>query len=326
MVEAHYAVPALNAVLNTLNTRLDARAARLADEPLRGAVLITDREFAPTIGQALRILRDEHGRTPIVIDVCDSEYARPRRAARRARVRGAARRARAAAARSTGPADEWDAIAVSLHLGHDRRPEGRRHASPRRLPQRGVQRGDLDHAALPALPVDACRCSTATAGASRGRWRCSAARTSACARSRRAAILDAMREHGVDHYCAAPIVHNLLIAAPAEHARRHHAEGARHGRRRRAAGVDDRGHGADRLRDHARLRPDRGLRAGGGVRQAAGVGATRSLSEQTRLNGRQGVRYVLQEGMTVLDPETMREVPADGADDGRDHVPRQHRR
>ena len=37
MVEAHYAVPALNAVLNTLNTRLDAAAAGLADEPLRGA-------------------------------------------------------------------------------------------------------------------------------------------------------------------------------------------------------------------------------------------------------------------------------------------------
>ena len=40
--------------------------------------------------------------------------------------------------------------------------------------------------------------------------------------------------------------------------------------------------------------------------------AGESLSEQTRLNGRQGVRYVLQEGMTVLDPETMAETPADG--------------
>jgi fatty-acyl-CoA synthase len=37
-----------------------------------------------------------------------------------------------------------------------------------------------------------------------------------------------------------------------------------------------------------------------------------SLSEQARLNGRQGVRYALQEGMTVLNPETMTEVPADG--------------
>jgi fatty-acyl-CoA synthase len=40
--------------------------------------------------------------------------------------------------------------------------------------------------------------------------------------------------------------------------------------------------------------------------------AHESLSEQTRLNGRQGVRYVLQEGMTVLNPETLEECPADG--------------
>jgi fatty-acyl-CoA synthase len=40
--------------------------------------------------------------------------------------------------------------------------------------------------------------------------------------------------------------------------------------------------------------------------------AAQSLSEQARLNGRQGVRYALQEGMTVLDPTTMAEVPADG--------------
>ena len=40
--------------------------------------------------------------------------------------------------------------------------------------------------------------------------------------------------------------------------------------------------------------------------------AQASLAEQTRLNGRQGVRYALQEGMTVLDPQTMAEVPPDG--------------
>jgi fatty-acyl-CoA synthase len=40
--------------------------------------------------------------------------------------------------------------------------------------------------------------------------------------------------------------------------------------------------------------------------------AQESLSEQTRLNGRQGVRYALQEGMTVLDPESMALTPADG--------------
>ena len=77
MVEAHYAVPALNAVLNTLNTRLDAPMLAWQINHCEAAVVITDREFAPTMAAALRILRDEHGRTPVVIDVCDSEYTGP---------------------------------------------------------------------------------------------------------------------------------------------------------------------------------------------------------------------------------------------------------
>src|SRR5450755_1064364 len=67
MVEAHYAVPALNAVLNTLNTRLDAALIAWQLNHCECAVLITDRELAPTVGAALAILRDEHGRTPVVI-------------------------------------------------------------------------------------------------------------------------------------------------------------------------------------------------------------------------------------------------------------------
>ena len=48
------------------------------------------------------------------------------------------------------------------------------------------------------------------------------------------------------------------------------------------------------------------------------------LGERAERNGRQGVRYTCQEGMTVLDPETMQPVPCGRRDDGRDHVPRQH--
>src|SRR3979411_101151 len=75
MIEAQHAVPALNAVLPPLNTRLDAALLAWQMQHCEAAVLITDREFAPVIGVALQILRDEHRRTPIVIDVCDSEYA-----------------------------------------------------------------------------------------------------------------------------------------------------------------------------------------------------------------------------------------------------------
>src|SRR5205823_1795741 len=74
MVEAHYAVPALNAVLNTLNTRLDAPLLAWQMNHCEADLLITDREFAPVMRQALALLRQEHGRKLIVIDVDDSEY------------------------------------------------------------------------------------------------------------------------------------------------------------------------------------------------------------------------------------------------------------
>src|SRR5678816_2629553 len=64
MVEAHYAVPALNAVLNTLNTRLDAPLLAWQMNHCETAVLLTDRELAPTMAEALRRLREDHGRSP----------------------------------------------------------------------------------------------------------------------------------------------------------------------------------------------------------------------------------------------------------------------
>jgi len=77
MVEAHYAVPALNAVLNTLNTRLDAPLLAWQMNHCEAQVLITDREFAAVMAPALRALREQHGRSPVVIDVDDSEYRGP---------------------------------------------------------------------------------------------------------------------------------------------------------------------------------------------------------------------------------------------------------
>jgi len=74
MIESHYAVPAINAVLNTLNTRLDAHLLAWQMNHCEAQVLITDREYAPVMREALALLRNEHGCEVIVIDVCDSEY------------------------------------------------------------------------------------------------------------------------------------------------------------------------------------------------------------------------------------------------------------
>ncbi|MDE2372516.1 MAG: acyl-CoA synthetase [Burkholderiales bacterium] len=310
MVEAHYAVPALNAVLNTLNTRLDAPLLAWQMNHCEAAVLITDREYAALMAPALRILEAEHGRRPVVIDVDDPEYDGPGE-----RVGTHEYEALLAAheplARLDGPADEWDAIAVSYTSGTTGDPKGvvTHH--------RGAYLNAVCNAAtwtmphfpkyLWTLPMFHCNgwCFPWTVAMLGG--------THVCLRRVEAgAILAAMREHGVDHYCAAPIVHNLIINAPEEQ-----RAGIRQKVRGMVAGAAP---PAAMIEGMAQIGFDithvYGLTE---VYGPASVAVKRtswpqeSLSEQTRLNGRQGVRYMLQEGMTVLDPETMAEVPADGA-------------
>jgi fatty-acyl-CoA synthase len=125
------------------------------------------------------------------------------------------------------------------------------------------------------------------------------------------AILAAIREHKVTHYCGAPIVHSMLVNAPDE----------------LRAGI---GHKVSAL--VAAAPPPAAMIAGMarigfdlthvyGLTETYGPAAVcakhadwsdLSLEEQVRLNGRQGVRYHAQEGLTVMDPKTMLEVPRDG--------------
>ena len=309
MVEAHYAVPALNAVLNTLNTRLDAPLLAWQLNHCEAQVLITDREFAGIIAPALQILREDHGREIVVVDVCDSEYTGGGE-----RVGTLEYEAWIAAheplAVLPGPADEWDAIAVSYTSGTTGDPKGvvTHH--------RGAYLNAVCNAAtwtmphfptyLWTLPMFHCNgwCFPWTVAMLGG--------THVCLRRVEApAILQAIREHKVDHYCAAPIVHNLLIAAPAAL-----REGIHHQVRAMVAGAAP---PASMIEGMAGIGFDithvYGLTevygpASVAVRRTSWNGE--SLSEQTRLNGRQGVRYPLQEGMTVMDPQTLQETPADG--------------
>jgi fatty-acyl-CoA synthase len=309
MVEAHYAVPALNAVLNTLNTRLDAALLAWQMNHCEAAVLITDREFAPVVGEALRMLREVHGRTLRVIDVDDSEYAGPGERLGEFEYE-AFLAAHAPLPRLEGPSDEWDAIAVSYTSGTTGDPKGvvTHH--------RGAYLNAVCNAAtwtmphfpryLWTLPMFHCNgwCFPWTVAMLGG--------THVCLRRVEAqAILQAMREHRVDHYCAAPIVHNLIINAPVEW-----REGVEPGVRGMVAGAAP---PAAMIEGMARIGFDithvYGLTEVYGPASVAvkrPAWAQESLAEQTRLNGRQGVRYALQEGMTVLDPQTMAETPADG--------------
>jgi len=308
MVEAHYGVPALGAVLNTLNTRLDAPLLAWQMNHCEAQVLITDREFSPVIAKAIELLRTEHRRTPIVIDVCDSEYA------------GAGERlgtheyealleSHAPLARLEVPKDEWDAIAVSYTSGTTGDPKGvvTHH--------RGAYLNAVGNAVtwtmpdfpvyLWTLPMFHCNgwCFPWTVALLGGTHVC-------LRRVEAAAILGAMREHKADHYCAAPIVHSLLINAD-ESLR----QGITHKVRGMVAGAAP---PASMIEGMAKLGFD--ITHVYGLTETYGPASVcvkrprwnaESLSDQTRLNGRQGVRYALQQGMTVLDPNTMQEVPDD---------------
>ena len=71
MLDAHFGVPMLGAVLNTINTRLDARTVAYILEHGEAQALITDREYAAVVGPALKQL----GRRLLVIDADDAQYA-----------------------------------------------------------------------------------------------------------------------------------------------------------------------------------------------------------------------------------------------------------
>ena len=309
MLEVHYAVPALNAVLNPLNTRLDAALIAWQLNHCECAVLITDREFAPVMAKALDILKTQFGRSIVVVDVCDSEYTGPGEQLGQFEYE-AWLASHEPLPQLEGPQNEWDAIAVSYTSGTTGDPKGvvTHHRGAYLNAVSNVATWTMPHfpTYLWTLPMFHCNgwCFPWTVAMQAG--------THVCLRRVEAQpILDAMREHGVNHYCAAPIVHSLIYNAP---------ESMR-------AGIDQQVRGmvagaappAAMIEGMAKIGFDithvYGLTEVYGPASVAvkrDSWAHETLSEQTRLNGRQGVRYVLQEGMTVMDPETMAECPADG--------------
>jgi fatty-acyl-CoA synthase len=304
MVEAHFGVPMTGGVLNTLNTRLDAEAIAFVLQHGGAKVLITDTEFSPTIEKALAELHSK----PLVVDIVDALGPPGKRLGNvdyEAFIAGGDPQYA-----WQHPADEWNAISLNYTSGTTGNPKGvvyhHRGAYLNAL-SNIIDWGMPRHAVyLWTLPMFHCNgwCFVWTMAANAG--------VNVCLRKVEAkAIFDAMRTHKVTHYCGAPIVHLTLINAPAE----------------MRAGIDQKVHclvagaapPAAVIEGMERMGFD--ITHVYGLTETYGPAAVcakhdawdaLSIGARTERNGRQGVRYTVEEGMTVMDPETMTEVPRDG--------------
>ncbi|MFP5400731.1 MAG: acyl-CoA synthetase [Gammaproteobacteria bacterium] len=306
MFEAHFGVPACGAVLNTINTRLDAEAVAFILNHGEAKVLLTDREYSRMVKKAVEL----SGRAGmIVIDVDDPEYTGPGE-----RVGTLEYEALLASGSPDfvyeQPADEWEAISLNYTSGTTGNPKGvvyHHRGAYLNAMSNIVSWGMPPHSVyLWTLPMFHCNgwCFAWTMAANAGINVC-------LRRVDPRLVFDAIREHGVTHYCGAPIVHSMLANAPAEW-----REGINHKVSGLVAAAPP---PAAVIEGMAKIGFD--ITHVYGLTETYGPAAVCAkhdewralpLAEQVTLNGRQGVRYHAQEGITVMDPATMEPVPWDG--------------
>ena len=307
MIELHFAPAMLGAVLNTLNTRLDAETLAFMLDHGEAKVVFVDREFSPVMKRALALCRQ----APQVIDVDDA-------AIEEGEFLGAIEYE---ALLETGdptfayglPGDEWNAIALNYTSGTTGDPKGvvyHHRGAYLNAVANIIDWGMPPHPVyLWTLPMFHCNgwCFPWTMAAVAG--------TQVCLRRfDRKQVLELMRTHGVTHYCGAPVVHAALAAAPEE-------------LKQGLAGVKGQVAGAappaavleEMERMGVEITHVYGLTEVYGpasICQPKPEWARLPIDERAELNSRQGVACLLQEDMQVLDPDTLQPVPWDGASVG----------
>ncbi len=303
-LEAHYAVPMLGAVLNSINTRLDAAAIAFILDHGEARVLLTDREFSATVHAALA----QCTKRPYVIDIDDVlavggsligdiEYEAFLAAGDPAFV-------------PPGIRDEWQAIALNYTSGTTGNPKGvvLHHRGAYLNAVANVTTWDLGHhpVYLWTLPMFHCNgwCFPWTITMLAGVHVC-------LRRVDPVAIYDAFVRHGVTHMCGAPTVLTMLINAP-EPSKATLRRGIKVMTAGAApppaviAGMEELGF----LITHVY-----------GLTEVYGPAVVCAWKtewdalppgERSAMKARQGVRYDMLEELDVIDPATMQPVPADG--------------
>jgi len=304
MFELHFGPAMIGAVLNALNTRLDAEAIAFMLEHGEAKVLFTDREFFPVIDKALKM-------TPkrlLVIDVDDPQHMEGKSLGEKTYE----------AFLQEGdenfewslPADEWNAITLNYTSGTTGNPKGvvYHHRGAYLNAVSNILSWDMTRhpVYLWTLPMFHCNgwCFPWTIAAAAG--------TNVCLRKVDAKrIFDLIREHKVTHYCGAPIVHSSLINSP---------EGMKAGIRHKVSCyIAGAAPPVAVIEGMERMGFD--LTHVYGLTETYGPASFcakheewdgMTLEERARLNSRQGVACPMEEGLTVMDPKTMEPVPWDG--------------
>jgi fatty-acyl-CoA synthase len=305
MIEAHYGVPMTGAVLNTLNTRLDAAILGFTLDHAETKVLIVDREHAKVMKEALARAKVR----PLVIDYDDPEYTGSGERIGGVEYEDFLREGDEDFAWRM-PNDEWDAISLNYTSGTTGDPKGvvYHHRGAHLLAVGNVITcGMGKHPVyLWTLPMFHCNgwCFPWTLSIVAG--------THVCLRAVRAApIFNAIADHKVTHLCGAPIVMSTLLNAPAHEKKPlphivQFATAAAPPPEAVLAAMKDAGFNVTHLYGLTETYGPASINEWHGEWEAL------ALPDQAAKKARQGVRYPVLEGLDVLDPETMQPVPRDG--------------